>query len=1071
MIGASSLSGDTLIACHLPLLPIPAWQLPVQALCGSNRRPGSSGLPRAASLPEQDRISQEHPIAPSSKNFSNSLGSLNEDRVEDDEEDGNSDCISASSPEETGKEEIRARGTQRSHNSFLPNPDLDEDDDYSDGDNLHKYHEDSSFVLHGTCIWNKSTDDDAIDRNIVWGCEDLLQAERPHISISDVNALVEIPDHISCCIHNQHKSSSEMFPNCQTDYASDSSCGSSDGILVNFCTMYNRSNNPALLHDLNSPEACGSQSAEGSVFLNLQPLPSERNDQMMQSPLKEDPLKTTSCWSPQDLDSNHTLYSIEHQPPPGLSSLEASDLNACLQSQTTLVTRTNQKYYKLVTCDLLSRSPSGTWSIDTSCIEDQSISGPENHVISPKDQQREYIMTHDYHLASTSEENPPSRTDNHIQNRCQMPCLLCFNHSCTCQSTSSTTAPKLGTSNQEQCQIVEGTSLTGLNKPQRPTSLPIQPIVLDKRHAKTQQLGCLVEQYMKQKNSKKTCSSQPGLKLKSKPYPVDDHFSIFLGDCSSSDTCSTCSPSPDCVTSQNMWSQPHYSPRTTKTSKDLNQTNSKFNQDTHPQTGSELLLGQCQPKFVRIPTYQDLVSLSTPIENHQRPGQSHNQSFFESTYPDTSAHNNNPDQENILPKTHQPQGFSLSAALSSVAPLSSLGSLLSIATSGLKPQQDISEGRHDEPLLMNDLAATDISPDTSYESLSISHLQRRGLLRSVSRAVDLIIAHFGNSRDPEEKIRLGNSYLSAMMASLVLDHLCPAIQNILEDGLKDHKLDVVVGQRRNSSWIVVEVSTKPGPSTKALHSLVCKIINCPQLSSHSMRLKAFIMGLLNLRALEFWLGHLHSQRRVVTSHYHGWGFLSMSLGRCRPLFQELLLLLQPLSILPFELDLLLEPKLLRNGQPCSLAECLSPFTPFAGNSARQTNLYLQDSSKNPSLKDYCETSRSQMAFTPAPEQRIVRECLTVANGSSQNYVEAEAPVSVDCRKMEKDNGATASVEVERPCQGGLRWAKLFGAANNSTRLQTSSQSQVKGCDRPSRWLNLDRSHFGFLTESIKSMKP
>lgn len=27
-----------------------------------------------------------------------------------------------------------------------------------------------------------------------------------------------------------------------------------------------------------------------------------------------------------------------------------------------------------------------------------------------------------------------------------------------------------------------------------------------------------------------------------------------------------------------------------------------------------------------------------------------------------------------------------------------------------------------------------------------------GLLRSVSRAVDLIMAHFGSSRDPEEKV-------------------------------------------------------------------------------------------------------------------------------------------------------------------------------------------------------------------------------------------------------------------------------------------------------------------------------
>lgn len=31
-------------------------------------------------------------------------------------------------------------------------------------------------------------------------------------------------------------------------------------------------------------------------------------------------------------------------------------------------------------------------------------------------------------------------------------------------------------------------------------------------------------------------------------------------------------------------------------------------------------------------------------------------------------------------------------------------------------------------------------------------LMSLGLLRSVSRAVDLIMAHFGSSRDPEEKV-------------------------------------------------------------------------------------------------------------------------------------------------------------------------------------------------------------------------------------------------------------------------------------------------------------------------------
>uniref|UniRef100_A0A3B4ZQT6 RUN domain-containing protein n=1 Tax=Stegastes partitus TaxID=144197 RepID=A0A3B4ZQT6_9TELE len=88
--------------------------------------------------------------------------------------------------------------------------------------------------------------------------------------------------------------------------------------------------------------------------------------------------------------------------------------------------------------------------------------------------------------------------------------------------------------------------------------------------------------------------------------------------------------------------------------------------------------------------------------------------------------------------------------------------------------------------------------------------QRRDDAASVSRAVDLIMAHFGSSRDPEEKMRLGNSSYSPTIAGLVLEHLCPALQNILEDGLRDHKLDFIIGQRRNHSWNVVEISTRIG---------------------------------------------------------------------------------------------------------------------------------------------------------------------------------------------------------------------------------------------------------------------
>lgn len=53
---------------------------------------------------------------------------------------------------------------------------------------------------------------------------------------------------------------------------------------------------------------------------------------------------------------------------------------------------------------------------------------------------------------------------------------------------------------------------------------------------------------------------------------------------------------------------------------------------------------------------------------------------------------------------------------------------------------------------------------------------------------------------------------------------------------------------------------------------------------------------------------------IIAAHYNQWGFLPLSQGVCQPLFEELLLLLQPLSLLPFDLDLLFEPHLLEKGQ-------------------------------------------------------------------------------------------------------------------------------------------------------------
>ncbi|NWT58833.1 RUSC2 protein, partial [Erythrocercus mccallii] len=207
-----------------------------------------------------------------------------------------------------------------------------------------------------------------------------------------------------------------------------------------------------------------------------------------------------------------------------------------------------------------------------------------------------------------------------------------------------------------------------------------------------------------------------------------------------------------------------------------------------------------------------------------------------------------------------------------------------------------------------------LSPDGNTESISIDLLQKKALVKAINTAVDLIVAHFGTSRDPGVKAKLGNSSVSPNVGHLILKYLCPAVQDILSDGLKAYILDMIIGQRRNIPWSVVEASTQLGPSTKLLHSLYSKISQYTELTNHTMRFNAFIFGLLNIRSLEFWFNHLYNHEDIILAHYQPVGFLCLSHSVCQPLFEELLLLLQPLSLLPFNLDLLFEYHLMQMGK-------------------------------------------------------------------------------------------------------------------------------------------------------------
>ncbi|KAJ8334993.1 hypothetical protein SKAU_G00406320 [Synaphobranchus kaupii] len=184
--------------------------------------------------------------------------------------------------------------------------------------------------------------------------------------------------------------------------------------------------------------------------------------------------------------------------------------------------------------------------------------------------------------------------------------------------------------------------------------------------------------------------------------------------------------------------------------------------------------------------------------------------------------------------------------------------------------------------------------------------EKRALLSPISIAVDAILAQFNSSRSLVQKVQSGDSRVNPSLGRLVLHCLCPALSGLLSDGLKPYQTDLITGRRPNSPWGLVQACTGPGPSTQAMYSLQCQVSQLPQLRQSRHRFSAFLLGLLNIKLLDHWVFHLQSCDDVLETHYHPTSFMGLSRTSCQPLFEELLLLLQPLSLLTFNLDLLFQ---------------------------------------------------------------------------------------------------------------------------------------------------------------------
>uniref|UniRef100_A0A8C5PJF7 RUN and SH3 domain containing 1 n=1 Tax=Leptobrachium leishanense TaxID=445787 RepID=A0A8C5PJF7_9ANUR len=150
--------------------------------------------------------------------------------------------------------------------------------------------------------------------------------------------------------------------------------------------------------------------------------------------------------------------------------------------------------------------------------------------------------------------------------------------------------------------------------------------------------------------------------------------------------------------------------------------------------------------------------------------------------------------------------------------------------------------------------------------------------------------------------QLGDSRLSPELGYLLLNGLCPSLYKLLADGLKPFQKDVIIGSRRLSPWNLVETSIKPGSTLRLFRT----ISRFSQLRDPQRRFNAFIFGLLNTKQLDIWISHLHQTHSHYSAFYGSSAFLMLAATSQPELFDELLLILQPLSALNFHVDLLFE---------------------------------------------------------------------------------------------------------------------------------------------------------------------
>eukprot|EP00051_Salpingoeca_urceolata_P028076 m.484823 g.484823 ORF g.484823 m.484823 type:complete len:1355 (-) comp23557_c0_seq1:62-4126(-) len=192
-------------------------------------------------------------------------------------------------------------------------------------------------------------------------------------------------------------------------------------------------------------------------------------------------------------------------------------------------------------------------------------------------------------------------------------------------------------------------------------------------------------------------------------------------------------------------------------------------------------------------------------------------------------------------------------------------------------------------------------PPTTKAWIQLGGMQFVSAVHSAVEAVLGYYAEAGVGMEPEDRLTLLDDSLHADVGVLVRSRLCSAFAEVFAHGLLPTRLGGLV---KNSIWsVVVGACGRPTSKTSAAgiaaHRVVQDLATNPNMDGDdNIKFRTFICASLNHRFLEEWLGDLFRNQRLLSKYYSPGAFLLTCPAH---IFDELLLGLQPLMVLPFRL--------------------------------------------------------------------------------------------------------------------------------------------------------------------------